>query len=739
MSPRSSSSYMTFSIRNLPPGTTKDDVRALINTAKGDAAPRVGQLIKAPNLKTLTTTVTLRQSSVEKLKDLRNKLNKTTIFPENPTSSMVTSEIAVSDEFMGITTLVEHKDAQFDLYFIHGLGGHAFRSWNADDGPTSMWPKDLLPAEIEERPMDPENEHGLKLAGRFSTIGYSANAQSSHPATTTIEKAAEDLLNSIRVDRPEGSCRPIYFACHSLGGLVTCQALIRALNGTSESDVYRKTFIQKEECLVKGIMFFGTPFKGSSLADFSSTIIRLLGGNTSLIESLKINSGALHNIVGTFNQVRNKAAAGMQIVATYEKAPIKGKYLVTEPGSAMISPKDRVFGIEGDHRTMIKFRDSHDGSYPVVSETIIRMIQDTLPTSGFIQSLITEGKVTDSPSPDPLPFIPRTGTFASVRTAPPPPPYASPSSPRMPLDVFGSPDGQNDGVNSPPFSKFPLPVRASIEPVRPRIQPTAKSDDAWSNNHFRRNKPVNADELIKNTQNGLESATKLSILRQFDTVFLIDDTASMWETDCDHGRSRWDELLESLQYIVDIVCRYDRDGCDVHFLVDDEKDELEIRDSQRILNLLQEVTPDETGGGTYMNQPLWAIVDTHVDAFQYWKSHRGKGAKRPKMLNLIVITDGAADDKEAVEHTVVKAAKQLDDLGAPEGQIGIQFLQIGKDDAAGRWLKTLDESLKDRHEIRDMVDTRPWNRPDSINDSFKQKLEKILLGAVDRTVDNDDD
>jgi hypothetical protein len=66
-----------------------------------------------------------------------------------------------------------------------------------------MWPRDYLPNDIKERPRDGNDPDGPKLRGRFSTIGYQANARSSWSATTTIEKAAENLLIQIKTDRPE--------------------------------------------------------------------------------------------------------------------------------------------------------------------------------------------------------------------------------------------------------------------------------------------------------------------------------------------------------------------------------------------------------------------------------------------------------------------------------------------------------------------------------------------------------
>src|SRR5436190_248919 len=86
------------------------------------------------------------------------------------------------------------------MFFVHGLGGHAFRTWSTDDaGFPRMWPRDFLPSSIASN----------GLAGRFSTIGYSAKALNTYSATTTIQRAAENLLMQIRVDRPEVGSLPL--------------------------------------------------------------------------------------------------------------------------------------------------------------------------------------------------------------------------------------------------------------------------------------------------------------------------------------------------------------------------------------------------------------------------------------------------------------------------------------------------------------------------------------------------
>jgi hypothetical protein len=238
-----------------------------------------------------------------------------------------------------------------------------------------------------------------------------------------------------------------------------------------------------------------------------------------------------------------------------------------------------------------------------------------------------------------------------------------------------------------------------------------------------------------------ENTSPFNQLAQFDIVFLVDDTGSMITQDCDGGKSRWTELIQSMRHVVDLVCHYDKDGVDVHFLINSLKDEPEIREGQRVMTLLtKEVGPDEMGGGTYMQDQLWEILTRSIDKFENYRRAMKSSvrAERPKKLNLIVITDGAADDKEEVEFTITSAAQRLDQLQAPPNQVGIQFLQIGRDVQAGKWLEFLDDSLHKMQGIRDIVDTRPWNSPEVINQSFTKRLEQILLGAISRLKDGEE-
>lgn len=106
---------MTLTVRNLPLGTTQQDVEDHIKRMCSDANPVVSPVVKESTRPMVYTTVTIRQDTDYKCKDLRDRLNLTPFFPRRPQNPEVReSKINVSDEFLGVTTVAEHKDPQFE-------------------------------------------------------------------------------------------------------------------------------------------------------------------------------------------------------------------------------------------------------------------------------------------------------------------------------------------------------------------------------------------------------------------------------------------------------------------------------------------------------------------------------------------------------------------------------------------------------------------------------------------------
>lgn len=174
----------------------------------------------------------------------------------------------------------------------------------------------------------------------------------------------------------------------------------------------------------------------------------------------------------------------------------------------------------------------------------------------------------------------------------------------------------------------------------------------------------------------------LAHLTRFDTIFLVDDSGSMFGP-------RWAEARAALAAVVDLAVKYDRDGVDIRFFNDEENQGDHLTSSADVMNLFDKVVPS---GIT----PTEDVIEQELgDYMVKWKDAK----RKTKKLNLIVLTDGEPDDDNDVERMIVKYAQELDREGAREHQVGIQFVQIGDDAKATAFLKMLDNDLKRRHGI----------------------------------------
>ncbi|KAE8452723.1 hypothetical protein EG329_013982 [Mollisiaceae sp. DMI_Dod_QoI] len=241
-------------------------------------------------------------------------------------------------------------------------------------------------------------------------------------------------------------------------------------------------------------------------------------------------------------------------------------------------------------------------------------------------------------------------------------------------------------------------------------------------------------------QNGSIREDKFNLLRKYDTILLIDDSGSMYG-------SLWSDVEKLLAQLAPIITKYDDDGIDLYFLNHETEIELEgqgramggyfgIRDEATVNNIFSSREEPFGDAATPTGDRLETILASYLE---YYEEKRTlKQLREVKPLNIIVITDGDADDD--VESVIVSAAKTLDEWRAPLTQVGIQFFQIGNDQKAQLELKRLDSKLKGKHKIRDMVDTVSWdqwdpNDPETGHSLSADGILKVLLGAVNRKLD----
>ncbi|KAF6234181.1 hypothetical protein HO173_007601 [Letharia columbiana] len=230
-----------------------------------------------------------------------------------------------------------------------------------------MWLRDFLP--------------DLIPTARIATYSYESDWRRVD-VKTNLRECGEQLLNVLRQNRStekEGR-RPLVFIGHSLGGLVikqvgvvlaridpvlsSPQALVLADHGDTFRDIRLST---------AGIIFLGTPHQGSDAAMYGGWLAHAAGYDKTLLESLKRNSPALHNIARDFEASYSNA----DIVCFYEDkdvsyGPLKTQFVNHQ--SATLLGKREIY-LSTDHSGLNKFRSSDDENFLLVRPEIQRMVQ----------------------------------------------------------------------------------------------------------------------------------------------------------------------------------------------------------------------------------------------------------------------------------------------------------------------------------------------------------------------------
>ncbi|KAJ7253438.1 hypothetical protein C8J57DRAFT_1137191 [Mycena rebaudengoi] len=229
----------------------------------------------------------------------------------------------------------------------------------------------------------------------------------------------------------------------------------------------------------------------------------------------------------------------------------------------------------------------------------------------------------------------------------------------------------------------------------------------------------------------LENA--LEILRQYDTVILVDDSGSMNSPGSKKGVTRWYEAGQALEALAETAQQYDTDGIDIHFL-NSKIQALNMKSSADVRNVFDAIKPN---GATPTGERLDQLLKPHIVRLEDARIEPDGTPKDKKTdevikrVNFIVITDGEATDNP--KFALVDAGGRLKALkNLCLIQMGVQFVQIGNDPRATKALKELDDDLHKTGNIRDIVDTTPYSK---LNPVTADGLIKVLLGGINRRID----
>ncbi|KAF9782211.1 hypothetical protein BJ322DRAFT_203505 [Thelephora terrestris] len=214
----------------------------------------------------------------------------------------------------------------------------------------------------------------------------------------------------------------------------------------------------------------------------------------------------------------------------------------------------------------------------------------------------------------------------------------------------------------------------------------------------------------------------LKVLENYDIVIVFDDSRSMLCTDRGR-RTRWDQAWDALATLVRVGSQYDRDGIDIHFLNQRNADRA-VHNEAEVQRLRSSV--GKPGEDSYT--PIGDVLETLLLDYQR-KTGDSPGSSGVKKRIFLVITDGAATD--APEYPILNAARFFERGRFPLDQVGIQFIQVGGDECATKFLEELDDDLAVRGQTRDIVDTIKSTGNDLEGDA----LIKALTGGFNRRQD----
>lgn len=177
-----------------------------------------------------------------------------------------------------------------------------------------------------------------------------------------------------------------------------------------------------------------------------------------------------------------------------------------------------------------------------------------------------------------------------------------------------------------------------------------------------------APQMLTETQSISEAQAK-----EYDHIILIDKSGSMGEPSTSlEGRTRWDEAQEFTESYARFAEKVDDDGLTVITFNSSPT----IYDGVKADKVHEVFTKCRPSGSTNLAGALEAAFKKKFEA--------GKKAL------IMVLTDGVPDSESKVKDAIMNAANKLES----DGDIGIQFVQIGNDTHAKQFLNDLDNNLK---------------------------------------------
>jgi len=289
---------------------------------------------------------------------------------------------AVTDDDTGLKVQFEPPggsgSAEVDIVAIHGIGVHPDDTWCWKVGTGSEkqyvnWLKDekMLPSAVPK--------------ARILRFGYMSKWFGDDSILQRVSRVASRLLDALKFERLEPSFRPrpLIFVAHCFGGLVVLKALLQAQRFPEDwPGIYSS---------VAGIIFLGTPFRGSPQLTQTELIRAAEAKHLDTVQDdvlriLQPDDEMLLDVVSDFTKVQAHSPNKIHVVCFFEERTcdvyailgMEGKrsFVVSE-SSGCLDGVHKV-GLQRSHFDMNKFSKETDGEYRTVCGYIKEAVQKAL-------------------------------------------------------------------------------------------------------------------------------------------------------------------------------------------------------------------------------------------------------------------------------------------------------------------------------------------------------------------------
>lgn len=265
----------------------------------------------------------------------------------------------------------------YSVVAIHGIGADADGTWTSHVNPPVNWleHEKMLPGAIPDARI-------MRFAYESQWLGQNNVAQ--HPSAI-----AAAFLSALRGKREACPTRPLVLICHCFGGIVIQRAIIEAKIHSEDWTVLPQSPDQESRDIVDcvaGIVFLGTPFRGSHAQTYAKMIGTIMSymdrANTKIYDLTEPKSQEQRDQLNNFVRIVNRQA--IPICCFYEKhksnlariikaSPFKKETIVVEENSATIDGL-RSLPLAANHFNMHKYSGPDDENYNAVLPEVRRMV-----------------------------------------------------------------------------------------------------------------------------------------------------------------------------------------------------------------------------------------------------------------------------------------------------------------------------------------------------------------------------